>query len=140
MRLILLLPFIVSCAGNWSDFNYGPGDYLNENNIGTWDTMYNYIKFVEPEIFIWATDDAAELVAACGSTFVDGCAALNLRANTCHIWVKSRSGPSLLDHERRHCHGWTHHETDYSQWYTYSESRKVTEANLTSVWVPMPEF
>lgn len=121
-----------ACGGNWSNYNYGPADWLDERGYGSWDTMYNYTRLIEPEIKVHYVDDLGE---ACGSQYVKGCA--RVTASKCDIWVGHTPPAGTLEHEMRHCHGWTHSQLDFSGWAMYDKDAKARELRRSKRWYPM---
>ena len=105
----LLCWALFGCSGNWKDFNYGPGDWAAEN--WGWDvsSVYTYEQYANPEITI----EVVEGTIVCGDVMSEGCATINLADNTCHIRISPRAEPSLLRHELKHCHGYTHNSLGY---------------------------
>lgn len=111
MRNIFLLAVLLltGCSGTWSEYNYGPGDWLADKFPGLRDGEGleivgpdDYQRLLDPVITVVVVDD---LGAACGS-HAYGCAAGD--AETCTIWVGERATLETMRHEIRHCHGWTH--------------------------------
>lgn len=124
-----------ACQGSWGQYNYGPADWLTENGYGTWDTMYSYERFVEPDIRVHRVEN---LSVYCGNQYARGCA--RLTGLTCDIWIGRNPPVGVLEHEVRHCHGWDHYEPDYRHWALFDNSRKSRELARAGYWHPMQQF
>jgi len=123
-----------SGTGDWSDYNYGPADWLAERNYGKWDTMYSYEKFAEPEIKVHYVDDLTQF---CGSIHTLGCARFG--DSTCVIWIGKTAPSGTLEHEKRHCHGWRHPQREANLPY-YSGTSKNGRSSIVTIWYPMEQF
>ena len=135
MRVLLLVFMLTGCTtGNWADYNYGPGDWLNENTPLQVETMYNYAHLVEPTIEVHYVESVAEY---CGSIWAEGCAALV--NGHCDIYLSKNASPGTMAHEQRHCRGWTHHQPKYEMFSAMGAEFRAREVALASVWVPMEQ-
>lgn len=59
----------------------------------------------------------------CGTSGLEACSVIDLKAKTCDIYHQNRIEKSTWFHEMNHCRGWTHKEE--------------TRISYNSVWVPM---
>lgn len=76
----------------------------------------DYTHYVEPIITVHVVDD---LTAICGK-LANGCAQGN--AETCDIYIGERASPGTLEHEKRHCYGWTHATSgEHRPWYPINQ-------------------
>lgn len=135
MRILLLVVFLTGCAtGDWADYNYGPGDWLNENTSLTVDTMYSYIHFVEPTIEVHHVESLANY---CGTMWAQGCA--HLQNGHCDIYVGKVYSRDTIAHEERHCRGWTHYQPHYASYMAMGAEFRAREARRAGVWVPLDQ-
>ncbi len=126
MRIVLaglVLSLLLSgCAGQWSDYNYGPGDWLNDNTALTVDTMYNYAHLAAPTIEIHHVDSVAD---HCGTTWALGCAVV--KDGHCDIYVGNVVSPAVLAHEERHCRGWSHYRPRFEMFAAMGKEFQARE-------------
>lgn len=133
MRILLLLFLLTGCAsGNWAEYDYGPGDWLNENTALNVDTMYNYAHLIEPTIEIHYVES---LSVYCGTMWVQGCAQLN--DDRCDIYVGENASPGTIAHEKRHCRGWTHYRPRYEMFSAMGAEFRAREIRRASTWQPL---
>ena len=123
IAVTVLFVLLTGCAGTkWEDFDYGPGDWLAENVPSLTDGKgleiegANYKHYVEPVIAVHVVDDLTEV---CG-TITQGCATGN--AEVCDIFIGERASEQVIEHEKRHCYGWSHRpgpkqEGEITHWY-----------------------
>ena len=82
LKALCLCTLITGCTtGDWGDYNYGPGDWLNSNGpewLAVWQSNHSYEKLIDPEIHVHVVESLARV---CGSQYVRGCAQLNERFN-----------------------------------------------------------
>ena len=135
MKISLLVPALTllasGCAGNWANYNYGPGDWLSENTALRVDTLYNYEHFIEPTIAIHHVES---LDVHCGTGLVQGCAVLN--GEDCDIYVGIYASRSTIAHEERHCRGWTHYRPRFEMFATRGANFKTLEIERARAWYP----
>ena len=133
MRILALAFLLTGCAsGDWSDYNYGPADWLNENTSLTIDTMYNYEHFIEPTMEIHRVASVNEY---CGTMWANGCA--YLKGGHCDIYVGEIATPDTIAHEKRHCRGWVHYQPRYELFATMGAEFRAREIKRAGRWSPM---
>ena len=129
MRLLILLifPILTACQGTqWQRYEFGPGDWLAQQFPSLTDGKgleiegANYKHYVEPVITVHVVDDLTEV---CGA-LANGCAIGT--AEVCDIYVGERASPSTINHEKRHCYGWSHRprpkqEGEITHWYPINQ-------------------
>jgi hypothetical protein len=81
---------------------------------------YEYEHIIEPVITVHVVDDLTEV---CG-TIAQGCAIGT--AKVCDIYVGERASPNTINHEKRHCYGWSHRpgpkqEGEVTHWYPINQ-------------------
>ena len=132
MRTLLLVFLLSGCAtGEWTDYNYGPGDWLNDNTALIVDTMDNYVHLVEPSIEV---HHVKSLSAYCGTMWAQGCAIL--QDGHCDIYVGEVYSADTIAHEERHCRGWTHYQPHYESYMKMGSEFRAREATRASTWFP----
>lgn len=131
MRILFVCLLLTGCASNWADYNYGPGDWLNENTALNISTMNNYAHFVEPTIEIHRV---ASVSSACGTLWAQGCAVLE--GDHCDIYVGERASPDTIAHEERHCRGWDHHRPRYEMFMAMDSDFQSRELQRAKLWYP----
>lgn len=135
IKTSLLVPaltlLMTGCAGNWANYNYGPGDWLSENTALRIDTLYNYEHFVEPTIAIHTVESLTE---HCGTGWVQGCAVLS--GEHCDIYVGKYASRSTIAHEERHCRGWSHYRPRFELFATRGPGFKTQEIERARAWFP----
>ncbi len=133
MRILLLTFLLAGCAsGDWTSYNYGPGDWLDDNTPLDIETMYNYAHFIEPTIEVHYVKSVE---AHCGTKWVQGCS--YLAANHCDIYVSEVVSPSTLAHEERHCRGWDHYKPQYELFLSMGPEFRAKEIERTNAWFPL---
>ena len=133
MKIFLLAFLLTGCAsGNWADYHYGPGDWLNEYTSVPVDTMYNYAHLANPIIELHVVES---LTSYCGTTWADGCAILE--GERCDIYVGRHASPGTIAHEERHCRGWTHYRPRYEMFMSMGAEFRAREINRASLWHPV---
>jgi hypothetical protein len=127
MRILLICLLLTGCAGTkWESFDYGPGEWLAEQYPSLTDgkgleiNTSNYAKLLNPEIRIHVVDDLTEV---CG-TIANGCAIGT--AEFCDIYIGERASQNTINHEKRHCYGWSHRpgpkqEGEITHWYPINQ-------------------
>jgi hypothetical protein len=132
LLLVLLLP---GCAtGDWSDYNYGPGDWLAENTTLQVESMYNYPYLLNPTIEIHYVDSIRE---HCGSRWVQACSYLG--GNHCDIFVGKLATPGTISHEERHCRGWSHYRPQFELFASMGPEFQAKEIARAGNWFPMDD-
>lgn len=131
LSVSVLSLLITGCAGNWADYNYGPGDWLSENTALQINTMYNYEYLIDPAITIHYVES---LGAHCGSGLVQGCAVFN--GQECDIYVGKYASRSTIAHEERHCRGWTHYEPRFDLFASRGPVFISQEIERSRAWYP----
>ena len=135
IKTLLLVPVLTllgtGCAGNWSNYNYGPGDWLSENTALRIDTLYNYEHFIEPTIAVHYVESLTE---HCGSGMVQGCA--SLEGEHCDIYVGKYASRSTIAHEERHCRGWSHYRPRYELFASRGLNFRNREVQRARTWYP----
>ncbi|NQX89648.1 MAG: hypothetical protein HRT77_13390 [Halioglobus sp.] len=129
LALSMLLAGCVS--GDWANFAYGPGDWLNDNTNLNVDTMYNYAHLIEPTIDIHYVDS---LTNYCGSIWARGCAVL--KGDHCDIYIGKNGSRGTLEHEMRHCYGWDHFRPRVELFLSMSPEEREREVKRTKAWYP----
>jgi hypothetical protein len=133
MKALLLALLLTGCAsGNWSDYNYGPGDWLTENTPLQVDTMYNYAHLAQRTVEVHYVDS---MEAHCGTMWAQGCA--YLQEGHCDIYVGKAASPTIIAHELRHCRGWTHYAPQYEKFSAMGAEFRAREIRRASVWYPI---
>jgi hypothetical protein len=136
LTIATIIFFVSGCAsGDWADYSYGPGDWLNDNTQLTVDTMYNYTHFVEPTIEIHYVESVA---AYCGTSWVQGCAVQ--RYDHCDIYVSKHPSRDIIGHEERHCRGWTHYRPHYDLFTAHGPEFRAAEITRARGWFPMDQY
>jgi hypothetical protein len=128
--------FVSGCAsGDWPDYNYGPGDWLNTNTPLTIDTMYNYARLVEPTIQIHHVESVETY---CSTSWVQGCAVL--RDDHCDVYVGKVASRDTIAHEERHCRGWAHYQPRYDLFAAHSAEFRAAEIMRARGWFPKDQY
>lgn len=133
MRILLLSLLLTGCASNWANYNYGPGDWLNESTAMTVNTMYNYAHLVEPTIQIHRVESVNTY---CGTIWSQGCA--NLKGDKCDIYVGKTASPGTIAHEERHCRGWGHYRPESEMFMAMGADFTSREMERSKQWFPTP--
>ena len=135
MRYVFVLLLTACTTGDWADYNYGPGDWLDDNTSLKLITMHNYERFSEPKITLKKVE---RIELYCGTLWVDGCATVD--GQNCSIWVAPRASRSTIEHEIRHCHGWVHYEPPYEHLSSMGPERRERELDRAAHWYPHPRY
>ncbi|CAA0102834.1 Uncharacterised protein [Halioglobus japonicus] len=135
MRILLLTLLLSGCAtGDWSNYNYGPGDWLNDNTSLSVESMYNYEHFLDPIIEIHYVESVKE---HCGTRWAQACS--YLAGNRCDIFVGELATPGTISHEERHCRGWSHYRPQYELFSSLGSKFQAKEIARASNWFPLED-
>ncbi|MCB1696386.1 MAG: hypothetical protein H6984_00945 [Pseudomonadales bacterium] len=130
----VLTLLLCGCAGDWGDYNYGPGDWINDNTALTIDTMYNYAHLAEPTIEIHHVESVA---SHCGTMWAQGCAVV--KDGHCDIFVGKVVSRDVIAHEERHCRGWDHYRPQFDMFAVMGKEFQVQEIERARGWFPMED-
>jgi hypothetical protein len=111
--LLILTLALTGCSEKWKDFNYGPAEWLAEKFPSLTDgkgleiSTSSYEWLENPTVNVHVTEDLSEI---CGTVHTDGCHITD--TFVCDIYVGERASISTMNHELRHCRGWSHREPE----------------------------